>query len=403
MNVAGLFSGIGGFELAFSRAGFQPVLLCETDPSAEVVLKKHFADVDLWGDVSKLDRLPPNVDVLTAGFPCQDLSMVGPRKGISGPKSGVVEEMFRLITKTEIPTIVIENVYFMLHLDRGAAMNWLVERFERLGYDWAYRVLDTMGFGLPQRRRRVYFIASKTIDPRTVLFADEADPIGQTPPDLDRPLGFYWTEGRHGIGLTVDGIPPLKIGSAIGIPSAPAVLFPDGEVLMPSVGACERIQGFPAGWIPRSKPDVSRKPEWRLIGNAVSVPVVRWVAGRLRKPGSVLNFAVSRIPDKRHWPDAAWSVAGQRWTVDASDRPVNRSHKSISAFRDKNWTRLSDRALDGFINRVLEGGLRTPDGFVERLVQAGRKPPLRVASSVVTYAPAGRVRDRASTSRGSGQ
>ena len=114
-------------------------------------------------------------------------------------------------------------------------MSWLVDRFEELKYRWAYRVVDSMGFGLPQRRRRVYFVATRDLDPRTVLFADESAAAAVPNADLTRPLGFYWTEGRSGLGLTVDGIPPLKVGSTLGIPSAPAVLFPDGEVLTPSL------------------------------------------------------------------------------------------------------------------------------------------------------------------------
>src|SRR5260370_2338779 len=143
----------------------------------------------------------------------------------------------------------------MLQLDSGDAMCRLVNEFEGLGYRWAYRVLDSMGFGLPQRRRRVYFVASTEVDPRTILFADDTIPNCTRPkPHLGKPLGFYWTEGRSGIGVTVDGIPPLKGGSALGIVSAPAVLFPDGEVLMPSLEVCERLQGFAAGRTPVKTP-----------------------------------------------------------------------------------------------------------------------------------------------------
>jgi DNA (cytosine-5)-methyltransferase 1 len=309
---------------------------------------------------------------MTAGFPCQNLSMAGDKSGISGAKSGVVEKMFDLIQASRIPTILIENVYFMLQLDRGNGMRWLVERFETLGYNWAYRVLDTAGFGLPQRRRRVYLIASRTIDPRSVLFADEFGSITQEKPTLDKPLGFYWTEGRTGIGLTVDGIPPLKVGSALGIPSAPAVFFPDGEVLMPSLSACEELQGFPKGWTDAEEIR-ARRPEWRMVGNAVSVPVAQWVAGRIKKPGAVLEFEQHEIVYGKKWPDAAWNVAGQRVGIRASDRPVAMATPSISVFRDKSWTRLSDRALNGFIERVIAGGLRVPLGFVDALRNAGRK------------------------------
>src|SRR5262249_54795518 len=148
---------------------------------------------------------------------------------------------------------------------------------------WAYRVLDTSGFGLPQRRRRVYLVASLTLDPRTVLFADECERTEPEPPSIEAPLGFYWTEGRSGVGITVNGLPPIKGGSGLGIPSPPAVLFPDGSVLIPSLSACERLQGFPSGWTDCVSREMQRL-RWRLVANAVSIPVAAWVASRIRAP-----------------------------------------------------------------------------------------------------------------------
>jgi DNA (cytosine-5)-methyltransferase 1 len=299
--------------------------------------------------------------------------MAGDKSGIGGVKSGVVHKMFELIARSRVPTVVIENVYFLLQLDRGSGMRWLVEQFEQLGYHWAYRVLDTMAFGLPQRRRRVYLVASLTLDPRTVLLADEAPAEITEERTLSRPLGFYWTEGRSGVGLTIDGIPPLKVGSSLGIPSAPAILFEDGEVLMPSLSGCERLQGFPIGWTNMPN-QIGRKPEWRLIGNAVSVPVARWVAERIKSPGLTKAFAEVEIIGGKKWPDAAWNVGDGRFGAAASDKPVAFPRESISYFRDDSWTRLSDRALDGFIRRAEAGGLRLPRGFISALKDAKRKP-----------------------------
>jgi DNA (cytosine-5)-methyltransferase 1 len=110
-----------------------------------------------------------------------------------------------------------------------------------------------------------------------------------------------------------------------------------------------------------------------MVGNAVSVPVAQWVAGRIKKPGAVLEFEQHEIVYGKKWPDAAWNVAGQRVGIRASDRPVAMATPSISVFRDKSWTRLSDRALNGFIERVVAGGLRVPLGFVDALRNAGRK------------------------------
>lgn len=373
MSVAGLFAGIGGFELAFSQAGFEAELLVEIDPAAHAVLKTRFPNAEVRTDVAALTDLPSDTRIVTAGFPCQNLSMAGDKSGIRGSKSGVVEKMFELIEGSRVPLVVIENVYFMLQLDSGKGMTWLVERFEKFGYHWAYRVLDTMGFGLPHRRRRVYFVASQDTDPRKILFADEVPPSNLPKPDLKNPLGFYWTEGRSGHGITVDGIPPLKVGSGVGIPSPPAVLFPDGEVLMPSLEACEQLQGFTSGWTAVPSDSTDRCPEWRMVGNAVSVPVARWVAERIKAPGAILDFNQMPLRDGRRWPEAGWNVGDGRVEVIASDKPISTTKQSISSFRDSTWTQLSDRALNGFIKRAGEGGLRMPKGFINALRKADRK------------------------------
>jgi DNA (cytosine-5)-methyltransferase 1 len=387
MSVVGLFAGIGGFELAFARAGLTTEMIVELDPGAHAVLRSRFPHADLRTDVLDVDRLPQSTTILTAGFPCQNLSMAGDKSGIRGTKSGIVSKMFQLIDGCDVPNVVLENVYFMLQLDRGSAMRWLVDQFEARGFRWAYRVLDTIGFGLPQRRRRVYLIASRVVDPRRVLFADGGQPIPQNEPTLDRPLGFYWTEGRSGIGLTVDGIPPLKVGSTIGIPSAPAVLFPDGAVLMPSIEACEQLQGFQEGWTDvGSLHDVERGQRWRMIGNAVSVPVAEWVARRLQAPGDVQHFETAELSSTERWPTAAWNVEGVRTRVVCSEVPIYEASPSIAQFRDPRWTELSTRAMNGFIARAGAGNLRMPSGFLDALRNAATRAPRgRVATVHETH------------------
>lgn len=374
MRVTSLFTGVGGFELAFQRVGIPTQLMVELDPFARRVLEARFPHATIMEDVLSLSELPKDTDVLTAGFPCQNLSMAGDKSGIEGAKSSVVTKLFELISRADVPTVIIENVYFMLHLDGGNAMAWMVNQFERLGYAWAYRVVDSLSFGLPQRRRRVYFVASRDRDPRGVLFADDSAPAPEVELNLDMPIGFYWTEGRSGIGLTADAIPPLKVGSGLGIPSAPAVLFPDGEVLMPSLSACEQLQGFPQHWsVDSDSSDGARTSRWRLIGNAVSVPVAEWVARRTVSPGEPREFLGVQRPSKRMWHDAAWNVGDGKVSVEAGDRPLGVLPPSISSFRNESWTRLSDRALNGFIARACEGGLKVPDGFLDALRRAPRK------------------------------
>ena len=249
LTVAGLFAGIGGIEVGFHRAGHETELLCEIDPGASNVLRHRFPDVPLATDIRAIKGLP-NVDIVAAGFPCQDLSQAGRTAGIGGTQSSLVGEVFRLLDsrKRGPKWLVLENVSFMLQLDRGRAMRYLADELEVRGYSWAYRVVDTRAFGLPQRRQRVILIASKTEDPRTVLFADDAEPFepGFSP---NRWCGFYWTEGSRGLGWAVDAVPTLKGGSTIGIPSPPAIWKPKtGEIVTPGISDAERLQGFDADW-----------------------------------------------------------------------------------------------------------------------------------------------------------
>lgn len=89
----------------------------------------------------------------------------------------------------------------MLQLDRGKAMRYLTDLLGERGYTWAYRVVDTRAFGFPQRRRRVIVLASKTEDPRQVLFADDAGEPSSIPDWSQVACGFYWTERTRGLGL----------------------------------------------------------------------------------------------------------------------------------------------------------------------------------------------------------
>jgi DNA (cytosine-5)-methyltransferase 1 len=365
-NVAGLFAGVGGIERGLSRSGHHTFLLCENDPAASEVLRTRFSHVALRGDIRKLAKLPRKTTLVAAGFPCQDLSQAGKTTGIAGARSGLVGEVFRLLEEHRTPWVLLENVPFMLQLGSGEAMNVITTALEALNYKWAYRVVDARAFGLPQRRRRVYLIASNVGDPRTVLFADEAGPVDE--PKLNgHPLacGFYWTEGIRGLGWAVDAVPTLKGGSTIGIPSSPAILLPSGEVVTPDIRDAERLQGFPSGWTKPAERVVKKGARWKLVGNAVSVPAAAWVGRRLAKPGSILEFAQSPLGDSKRWPTAAWNVGEGRVSVAASEWPVKKRYLSLDAFLKYEPTPLSLKATSGFLRRTEIAKLRFPEGFIE--------------------------------------
>lgn len=367
LRVAGLFAGIGGIELGFERAGHHSDLLCEIEPGAAKVLQDRFPDTDLVGDVRAIKRLPA-VDLMAAGFPCQDLSQAGRTAGIFGGQSGLVQEVFRLLQGTgPQPTwLLLENVPFMLQLDRGQAMKLLVDELEALGFRWAYRVVNTQGFGLPQRRRRVLLLASRTEDPRPVLFADDAGlPRWRYPDDVA--CGFYWTEGLRGLGWAVDAVPTMKGGSSIGIASPPGVWLPkEHSIVTPEIRDAERLQGFPAGWTEPAVAAGGRAGHrWKLVGNAVSVPVAEWLGGCLLEPKSCDHSEDVAIKSGATWPSAAWGEHGLRRRSFVSEFPIKVRRQGLTDFLRYPTTPLSVRATSGFLSRANTGTLRFAPSFLE--------------------------------------
>ena len=370
-TVAGLFAGIGGFELGFGRAGHETVLFSEIDLSARAVLENRFRGVPNHPDVTDLKSLPRSVDLVTAGFPCQDLSQAGQTSGIAGTQSSLVSHVFRLLRKRPVETVVLENVPFMLQLGRGQAMSYIFHELEELGYMWAYRVVDSRAFGLPQRRRRVYVVASQEVDPRRVVFTDDAHPVEDEFDDWRSvACGFYWTEGTRGLGWAHDAVPTLKGGSTVGIPSPPAIVLPSGMVVKPTIRAAERFQGFRADWT-RPAERVGRASfRWKLVGNAVSVPAATWVGRRLAKPGAPLKRNERALPIQGSWPTAAYNVDGHRVAVDISEWPKLYARRaSLAEYLEGENEPLSLKATSGFLSRAERSKLRFPDGFLDILRQ----------------------------------
>jgi DNA (cytosine-5)-methyltransferase 1 len=368
LRVAGLFAGVGGIELGLHQAGHTPVLMCEIDPGAQRVLEQQFPGVRVAKDIRDLRALP-SVDLLTAGFPCQDLSQAGQTAGIRGKQSGLVEHIFRLLgsRKNGPRWLLIENVSFMLQLDRGKAMRYLVDELEARGFTWAYRVVDTRAFGLPQRRQRVILLASRTEDPRHVLLADDAGEE-ERPFFPDLLCGFYWTEGNRGLGWAVDAVPTLKGGSTIGIPSPPAIWDPfEGTITTPEIRDAERLQGFDPDWtLPALEGrGVKRGHRWKLVGNAVSVPVARWIGERLTRPGKFKAPAGRLLPRGVTWPRAAWGHGGNVFPADVSMWPVCWTRPHLSDFLSFPRVPLSARAAGGFLGRARSSTLTFEPGFLD--------------------------------------
>ncbi len=377
LATVGLFAGIGGIEHGLHLAGHRTTLLCEIDEHARAILRARFGDCALEVDVRAMARLP-TADLVAAGFPCQDLSQAGGKRGITGQKSGVVQALFELLRrcKGEPPRwLLIENVPYMLSLDSGRAMAVLTRQLEELGFTWAYRVIDCRAFGIPQRRPRVLLLASTTEDPRTVLFADDfgSCPVDDCLFEVDAELwyGFYWTEGLRGVGWAASSVPPIKGGSGLGIPSPPAVWIPkQGFLGTIDIRDAERLQGLPAGWTQVDETTQRRGESirWRLIGNAVCATVTEWLGRRLQCPGTPIGTH-SKLENLVRWPKAAWGSKGEAFQTDLSMWPVEASYQHLEKFLQYPLKPLSLRATEGYQKRAKQCPYRLSKAFLEGVAQ----------------------------------
>ncbi len=304
-----LFSGVGGFDLGFDDAGFSCAFQVEWDPDCQQTLAYHWPNVPRWSDVQDVRGADlPDCDVLIFGAPCQDLSVVGKRAGLDGDRSSMFYEAIRIVkemkdgaTRTRPRALVWENVAGALHSNRGADFGIVLDEVAKVGamvIEWA--ILDARYFGVPQRRRRIFLVA--LFDPDLAdRSPDRLLPLAESPNrnrstsrisdargsgtdnEMDLVLAFDSNFGGQA-QFHRDISPPLKIGTALGIASPPAITLigePPRKLLPVE---CERLQGWPDDHtLYRADGKTNRdSARYRMCGNGVATPVARWVAERLR-------------------------------------------------------------------------------------------------------------------------
>ena len=158
LKVLDLFAGIGGFTLGLERTGgFETIGFCEIDKKAQAVLKKHWPEVPIYDDVTKLtkDTIDGTVDVITGGFPCQDISLAGKGAGLEGDRSGLWWEFHRLIKELQPKWVIAENVAAL----RSRGLDQVLRSLAEIGYDAEWHCIPASAVGAPHRRDRVWIVA----------------------------------------------------------------------------------------------------------------------------------------------------------------------------------------------------------------------------------------------------
>jgi DNA (cytosine-5)-methyltransferase 1 len=180
LRVLDLFSGIGGFSLGLERTGgFETVAFCEIEEFPRQVLAKHWPKVPCYHDVKTLtaDVLARDgvaVDVITGGFPCQDLSVAGKQRGlIEGTRSGLWSEIVRLIGELRPSYVIVENVANLLSGPSNRPGGWfgrVLGDLAECGYNAEWENIPASAVGAPHRRERVWVVAYPNKDAWKQLF-----------------------------------------------------------------------------------------------------------------------------------------------------------------------------------------------------------------------------------------
>lgn len=150
-----LFSGIGGFALAARWANWRTIGFCELDPYCQKVLTKNFPGVPIHDDIKTYTGSEGSADIITGGFPCQDISVAGTGVGIEGERSGLWSELARIIGEVRPRYAVLENVAALLSRGLDRVTGDLAE----IGYDCEWHCIPASAVGAPHRRDRIWIVA----------------------------------------------------------------------------------------------------------------------------------------------------------------------------------------------------------------------------------------------------
>lgn len=153
-----LFAGIGGMRIAFERVGGKCVFSSEWDASAQKSYQANFGDLPS-GDITKIknDEIPKH-DILLAGFPCQPFSIIGSKKGFADTRGTLFFEIERIISYHKPQCFLLENVKQLVSHDKGRTLRVILEHLDQLGYFVHWKVLNSLDFGIPQKRERILIV-----------------------------------------------------------------------------------------------------------------------------------------------------------------------------------------------------------------------------------------------------
>lgn len=302
-----MFAGIGGICLAFKNAGAEIVWANEIDRYACMTYRKNFGSEYLVeGDIKGVDADSiPDLDILTAGFPCQAFSVAGYRKGFEDERGVLFFEIMRIIDVKKPRIVFLENVKNLVGHDNGNTLKNILQCLKNSGYNQDYRVFNTMDYGdIPQNRERTYIVAfreetdfSNFVFPEPVSLTKTIRDIVDISSEKNQSL-YYKKDWLHYDKLKNSIVnkktvyqwrrayvrenksavcPTLTANMGTGGHNVPIIADNFGyRKLTPT--ECLGFQGFPANF---DFAEMSISHKYKQAGNSVSVPVVQRIANNL--------------------------------------------------------------------------------------------------------------------------
>lgn len=311
VTVAGFFAGVGGIELGFELAGFEPVFANEIDKKATVTYgKNHKSTLLIHDDIKNIKpgQLPKQIDVIAGGFPCQAFSVAGYRLGFDDPRGTLYFDLLKLIVSKKPQVVFLENVRNLVSHDGGNTFHVILESLEMNGYFVSWKVMNAKDFGnIPQTRERIYIVAFRSkrafekfsFPEKITLKVKLRDFI-----DFDKKMDekYYYRENRpmyrtllsemkskdtlyqwrrHYVRENKSQLSPtLTANMGTGGHNVPLIVTKHGiRKLTPR--ECFNLMGFPKDFIlPAELPDSHL---YKQAGNAVVVPVIKAIAQQIAK------------------------------------------------------------------------------------------------------------------------
>jgi len=159
MKVVSLFSGAGGLDLGFIKAGHKVIWANDNFQDAVKTYRKNIGDHIVCEDISQIssDEIPEH-DILIGGFPCQGFSVANSKRGEHDERNKLYLELLRVLVDKQPKFFLAENVKGILSLMKGAIFEMIISDFEKAGYKVKHKVLNAANFGVPQRRERVIIL-----------------------------------------------------------------------------------------------------------------------------------------------------------------------------------------------------------------------------------------------------